>query len=238
MKSIYHNLGGNVAMPQFSADKLYMHKTNMDNVILPNSFKHYTETISSILNKVKNRNDVCYITIDEKQVKNETHRRGGIHVDFNWFENLNGHSGHKIMNGNHNGGGSGTHGQPHEHPRTGGHNSGGSGGHSGITPVSPNTGGHGNNSGTHASMAEFNKNGGMLLVSNYAGCSVYRGNFYGTIGDGGCCKNIDVSGLEKEIMKPNEVYYLNALGIHESLKIGEANRTLVRINFHPDYVWE
>lgn len=95
MKSIYKNLGGVIKMPSFSNRKLYMHKTSMDGVILPKQFKDFLEPVSTMLGKLVKHDNVCYITIDEKVVKNNTHRRGGIHVDYNWYEDIKGHSKHR-----------------------------------------------------------------------------------------------------------------------------------------------
>lgn len=232
MDSIYQNLGGGIEIPEFKSRQLYMHKTSMDNVIMPTGFEDYASVIDKILGKVKDRGNVCYITIDEKQVCNDTHRRSGIHVDFNWFENLKAH-GENYGAGTHRNSGGGA------VPGSGGHGSGYGGGTHG-NPNIPSKG-NGNHNGsppsTHSCLEEHNKNGGMLLVSNYPGCRAYTGQFSGVIGEGGCCKDIDVSALKSEVMKPNEVYFVNALGIHESLKIeGPINRTVIRINFHPEYV--
>lgn len=234
MESIYKNLGGDIIMPEFRERKLYMHKTKMNEIVLPDSFKDYESAIETVLSKVKDRNSVCYITIDEKRIKCDTHRRSGVHVDYNWFENINAHNG--------GGGGGGTHKAViTPSPNTGGHNSGRSGSHSDGIPIKKeekkSNGNHnGSPPSTHSSLQEFNKHGGMLLVSNYQGCKVWKGKFDGEIGEGGCCKNIDISNLQSEIMQPGEVYYLNALGIHESIVIDkEVNRSLIRINFHPEY---
>lgn len=230
--SKYKKLDCHVEMPVFGNRSLYMYKTHMNNVVLPTEFHDFQEVIDKTLSKLKNRNDVCFITIDEKIVDNETHRRGGLHVDFNWFENITNHG------------------------STGGHGgNGANGGHS-------SSGGHGG--GRHGAPSEQEirrrvtekrrkkikkvlddkwydevKNGGMLLVSDYAACKVYKGEILGNINEGGCCANIQTDNLISEIMPANEVYYLNALGIHESLLIPQkVNRTLLRINFHHDYIFE
>jgi len=227
MESIYQKICSDIVFPEFKGGLLYMHKTKMDNIILPKEYKRYTETFEQMLKNVKDRNDVCYITIDEKTVCNDTHRRGGIHVDFNWFENLGGGKhGHKRAIGMHNG-------------DNGSHNGGrGNGGHPANYPQ-PNGNHNGSPPSTHCSLSEFNKNGGMLLVSNHSACKVYKGLYNGEIGEGGDCSNIDISTLKSEIMKPNDVYFINALGIHEPLVIEQkVNRSLIRVNFHPDYVWK
>lgn len=229
MESICQNIGSGIVFPEFKGGLLYMQKTRMDNIILPKEYNRYTETIEEVLKNVKDRNNVCYITIDEKTVCNETHRRAGIHVDFNWFESINGGKhGHKknITMGGHQGDSNGgKHYGGGQSGNCGGQN--GNGNHSGSPPS------------THCSISEFNKNGGMLLVSNHIGCKAYKGTYEGEFGEGGDCSKIDLSSLKSEIMKPNDVYFLNALAIHEPLVIKEkTNRSLIRINFHPDYIWK
>jgi hypothetical protein len=168
---------------------------------------------------------VCYITIDEKLVRNSSHRRGGAHVDHNWYEGVAAHGG-----GGHSGSGGGHGAAPVPSWRQGGHTASAPSWRDSSPSHSPSRGAHG-----AARMDEFN--GGMLLASNYAACKVWTGDFQGEIGEGGCCANIDLSGLKEFVMPANEVFYLNPLGIHESLPIvGEVQRQLVRINFHPDYV--
>jgi hypothetical protein len=263
LHSEYKNLGGGIVMPEFKERKLYMHKTRMDDLILPADFADYIGTVDQVLNKVANRNDVCYITIDEKNISaNNSHRRGGAHVDFNWFESMSCHGSSTPTPSN------GGHGSPMivPTPSTGSHgNPIPTGGHGNPLP----TGGHGN---TDEMLEEYRRllkiekrkrkiggilsdddemmmaakqwyktveNGGMLLVADNVGCQVWKGDIKGEIGEGGCCANVDLTGLQSEIMRPNEVFYLNALGIHESIKLNhDAQRSLIRIAFHPNYKFE
>lgn len=81
-----------------------------------------------------------------------------------------------------------------------------------------------------------NDTGGMLLSSNYAACQVWNGYFNGNVKSGGDCSEIDLSNMKTEVIPENTVYFLNQLGIHESLPINQSvNRALIRINFHADY---
>lgn len=185
MKSIYKKTNLLVKLPNFEEDRLlYMHKATIRGPYnLPPQFAHYMDSIYKILSCVRG-NSPCYITIDEKIVRNETHRKPGIHVDFNWHENL------KI--------------------------------HPGVPPH-------------HSRTTKDETHGGMLLISNYSGCRVFRGDFEGHVGDKGECDLINISYLEREVMEPNRVYFLNALCIHEPLVIkGTVKRILIRINFHPN----
>lgn len=162
----------------------------MKSVVLPPEFKDYTFAVMCMLFKLHDKSLPCYVTIDEKTIEDDTHRRGGIHVDFNWYE-------------------------------------GQWGGDNGWRPP-----------GRHGHRPIVTERGGMLLTASHRGCRVYRGSYSGEIGRDGSCTGIDVSGLESEIMEPREVYYINALGIHEPLVIKEkTDRSLIRINFHPDYVY-
>lgn len=225
MKSIATPVGTLLGLPAFTGTGTYMHKTRMDELVLPATLRDYTPVIDHMLSCLKDRAAVCYITIDEKVVHNTTHRRAGAHVDHNWYEGVGMHQGNtghmpapapqwspKPQWRTNNG-----HLPAPRQPVTPSHSPARTGIHNGLV------------------MDEFN--GGMLLASNYAACQVWKGDFAGTIGEGGCCKAIDFSTLATEVMPANAVYYLNPLGIHESLPITDTvERQLVRINFHPDYI--
>lgn len=209
MRSIYKALGSTIPLPLFKEQRLlYMHKTRMDSVLLPRKFKEFYGVVDSILSKVADHSNVCYITIDSKRVCNETHRRSGIHVDYNWYESAHGEP-------------RPTHNPPPDYPSMGRHSA------------------HRPGKGNHGHRDQLDLNGGMLLVSDYPGCRVFKGNFKGVIKPGGDCSDIDVSGLRSEIMPPNTLYFMNSLCMHEPLIIeGSVDRTLIRINFHPDYIFK
>jgi hypothetical protein len=212
MESLYKNLGGTVIMPEFNEKQLYMHKTDMKHPFLPYEFREFTRAILKMLDKVKDRDNVCYITIHSKTIKDGTHRRGGIHVDYNWYEEIKAHGG-----GGHKSISNWGYPTPSWNPPP-----------SHKPPVPGPGWGY-----------KPEHYGGMLLTSDYPACKVWKGEFEGEIGEGGDCKNINLSSLESEIMPPGEVFYLNPLGIHESLKIsGNINRTVIRINFHPEYIFQ
>ncbi len=220
MKSIYEKIGTLEKFPEFKGrDVLYMHKASIRNPLLPKEFQDFSKPIKNILGHLVNQKGVCYITIDEKTVCNDTHRRAGVHVDFNWHEN-----------------------EGWDNPRPPSWKSPVSlGDHKPIVPK-PGVPAHDWNLegflGKHGHRFKPEEGGGMLLVSNYPGCKAYRGSFSGDIGEGGDCTTIDLSGLESTLMAPGEIYYLNALGIHEPLVIKEkVNRTLIRINLHPEYLF-
>lgn len=229
MESKYIIVGTGITMPEFVGNRLlYMHKTELNKIALPNEFGNFTPVIENIINPLEDKGNVCYITIDEKIVKDSTHRRAGIHCDFNWYEDIKAYNGGTTETGSH----------PkkmgnHGHRRMSGH----------IQPAPAHrpplpTPSHAPAPNPIHSY-NYKDTGGMLLVSNYPACRVYRGNINGEIGEGGDCSKVDITNLEHEVMPSGIVYYLNALGIHEPLKIeGEVKRTLIRINFHPDYVFK
>jgi len=79
-----------------------------------------------------------------------------------------------------------------------------------------------------------NPDGGMLIVSDYAGCKGWNGAFNGEPGIGGDCRHIE---LDKGfILEPNTVYYGSSQFIHESLPLEkEVYRTMIRITLPLDY---
>lgn len=211
MKSVYIKTGAKAEFPPFrGGNLLYMFKTSIEKPELPSCFSDYLRSICQTLEHVKSTVDTCYITIHEKTVCMDTHRRGGIHVDYNWYE-----------------GGWDVDTTGRWKPKVGMHG--------GAPPGHRYVGSHADLPKHIGDGAKVETHGGMLLVSNYPGCKVYRGDFEGEILDGGDCKLIDLKGLESEVMESGEVYYLNALGIHEPLIIKEkVDRSLIRINFHPE----
>jgi hypothetical protein len=214
MLSVAQPVGQIRAMPAFAQRSLYMHRVGLDTLQLPEGFADYVPVLEQMLTQVSARNAVGYVTIDEKRIINTTHRRGGKHVDYNWYETPGMHvaQGSHIATpcptpgGSHRPAPAGQHRMPRNWAQTGGYWK------PGLEP------------------------GGMLLVSNVAGCQVYEGEYDGEFGPGGCCAAISTDHLATHVMPANEVYFLNSLGIHESLPIaGPVERTLIRLNFHPDY---
>lgn len=202
MWSNVKELKRNVGLPSFqNLGVLYMHKTDSAKINLPEKFKNYEHVVYHMLSGLCDAGSV-YVTIDERKVVNETHRRSGVHVDFNWYETM-GHQGHRRHSSS----------PPAPTP----------------TPVPKEP----------KKDAEFDQTGGMLLLSNFEGCRGWNGLFnQHLIGHGGSCEAMNLRGLEPFTLQKNAVYYLNPLGIHESLKIeGEVNRSLVRINFNPEYTF-
>lgn len=71
----------------------------------------------------------------------------------------------------------------------------------------------------------------ILLASSVAGCYGYVGPYYGEFGPGGDVTKMDLSKLDRLMMKSNRVYAGNVTMVHESIPLKEScQRTLVRIN--------
>lgn len=72
----------------------------------------------------------------------------------------------------------------------------------------------------------------ILLASDIEGCVAYTGE-YDPVGfkPGGDCSGMDLSKLERVVMKAEYVYHCTAATIHESIPVTKAcERALVRIN--------
>jgi hypothetical protein len=73
-----------------------------------------------------------------------------------------------------------------------------------------------------------NKNGGMLIASNYSACKGWTGKFKGSAKEGGDCSHIKLN--EGFMLDANKVYYGNSQFIHESLPLDkDIFRVLFRI---------
>jgi len=89
-------------------------------------------------------------------------------------------------------------------------------------------------SSEHHKLSYESETGGMLIVSDYAACKGWNGDFEGKPYVGGDCTRVKLD--EGFILKPNVVYYGNSQFIHESLPISEnVFRHLVRITLPIDY---
>ncbi len=79
-----------------------------------------------------------------------------------------------------------------------------------------------------------NKNGGMLMASNYSACMGWNGTYKGKAKEGGDCSHIELG--KGFMLKPNKVYYGNSQFIHESLPLDtDVFRVLYRITLPIDY---
>lgn len=89
---------------------------------------------------------------------------------------------------------------------------------------------HGHGGGRHAHSGEVVET--LVLASDVLGCAAYVGDFEDEIGDDGDCSHIDVSGMERVLLKPGFAWAGPTLAmLHESVPVRDTcRRTLVRLN--------
>lgn len=195
---------GKVTFPKFTEERVYMHKFFKADG-LPKNLMRWQPTVDAMLKGVETTGPV-YLMIDQAIVKaGHLHRRGGAHIDGYWYEPVASVGGH----GAHAPYWRATPSSPPRHAPTPRHSSG---------------------AGSWGS-SKFEAPEAIILASNYEGCQAYVGNFYGQIGEGGDCSNIDLSGLETVVMKPGIAYAGNVTMIHETIPAARTcRRTVVRLN--------
>lgn len=98
----------NVKFPEFHGERHYMVKFFKDQG-LPSQLTRYQDSVDAMLLNIDVQDNPIFITIDEKLIsKGDSHRRGGIHIDGYWIEELHAHrgGGHRMnANGWDTGGG-------------------------------------------------------------------------------------------------------------------------------------
>jgi hypothetical protein len=88
MKSIVRSVG-EVVMPEFGNQMLYMHPLDVQNPVMPKEFKRWDGLVHQLMKRVPLTEGEVYITIDEKLLKpGTTHRRPGAHIDGIWDPKL------------------------------------------------------------------------------------------------------------------------------------------------------
>lgn len=76
------------------------------------------------------------------------------------------------------------------------------------------------------------KLGGTLIASNFPGCDVWAGRFFGTPGQGGSCDHMlrELLGMQHFTMEPNRAYVMNSTCIHKSMPLMQrVKRQLIRL---------
>ena len=82
---------GEIKLPVFMGDRLYMHPVDISNPLLPAGYERWDSIIKEIIAHAPKQSGTAYITIDEKEViAGETHRRGGKHIDGNYIHGWGG----------------------------------------------------------------------------------------------------------------------------------------------------
>lgn len=83
--------------------------------------------------------------------------------------------------------------------------------------------------------------GGMITVSNPAGCRAWFKDFDGTIRNNGCVERLRDKFFpndESEILESNFAYWCNAACVHESLPMSsDIERTFVRLSMPSKSPW-
>lgn len=82
--------------------------------------------------------------------------------------------------------------------------------------------------------------GGMLTVSNPAGCRAWDKDFTGRIGYNGCCEHIRhvFPDAEATVFEAGVAYWCNAACVHESLPVDkDMERTFVRLSMPSNAPW-
>ena len=81
--------------------------------------------------------------------------------------------------------------------------------------------------------------GGIILASSYPSCIGYIGDYSGTIGVGGDCRDVDLSTGQSFMLDADTIYYGNNHFIHESLPVAtDTHRVLARITLPQDHTYE
>lgn len=82
--------------------------------------------------------------------------------------------------------------------------------------------------------------GGMITVSNPAGCRAWYKDFTGTVRNNGDCEKLRNLFPESEstVFEPNMVYWCSAMCVHESLPMeADTERTFVRLSMPSKAPW-
>lgn len=207
-------VNANVTFPDFTGERVYMHKFHMGQR-LPEHLQRWKDTVGAMLTGVDTDNPI-FLMIDQGVVKvNNTHRRPGPHVDGYWIEGISAH-------GNSSGW---SHDRPSEsaHKFTPGRH----------TTVVEEPGSHQYRRHSFSGNTEYQliHPEAVILASDIQACRGYVGEWSGVIGDGGDLSHLDLSHLQTIDLQPHTSYIGNVGFIHESLPIPfDCNRTLVRLN--------
>lgn len=82
------------------------------------------------------------------------------------------------------------------------------------------------------------KLGGMIIVSDEEACKIWEGEIEGLPGQGGDCNHLtdQLNYLPTKILNKNTCYWLNSMGVHESLPLNNScERTLIRLTLPENY---
>lgn len=213
---------GIVPFPAFLAERVYMREFTQKGG-LPRDLSRWQPTVDAMLDGIETHGPI-YLMVDQKEVKaNDTHRRGGIHIDGYWNPGKQGWDtpGPSWLYGGHGFGGGHVVEAPAGHVIHRGHWIPERRGH--RIPVE-DTPRH------RFTVAEWPSEA-IVLASDVVGCRAFDGEFDEGIGEGGSCDHIDLSKTTEILMKDHVCYAGNVTMLHESIPLAtDARRTVVRLN--------
>jgi hypothetical protein len=203
--------GGVVLFPAFTGERIYMHEFTC-RAGLPPHLKRWQDTVDAMLDGIDAPGSI-FLMVDQAQVgAGLPHRRGGPHVDGVWDPGIQAHGG--------GGGGGGD-------PLPGGHRHR-DGGHRHLDE------GRGDSRHRHGGGGRHCLGGSqtIVLAADVLGCEALVGPTYGSVGAGGDCSRMDLSGTIRVPMEAHRVWHGDALTmVHESLPMTkDCLRTTVRLN--------
>lgn len=197
------SVGSRVTFPEWRGERHYMLPFTVD-AGLPSGIGRFQQTVDQMMEGVLvNKNQECYIMVDEKEVfPNTFHRRPGLHVDGYWEPGIYCH------------GGQPTHVPIPRHVPLPRRHRGDSPRHRGCSSQDVNEGLllASNYSAARAVLGEYNRD----FTNDWRG---------------GDCAELNVNNLPEIFLQANRCYHMDVMTLHESLPITESvRRTLVRIN--------
>ncbi len=212
---------GPVTLPPFSEVKVMMLPIILGDVnSIPDSLGHWRGAIGQLFELSAVKSGVAYITIHEKEVKaGTTHRRQGLHVDGVYRGEVRaGWAGPAIWAAP---------------PRRE------------STPPSkplPNKDRKKKKSGDKPkNVLDFANLGGMLTVSNPAGCRAWdQEGIVGFPGNEGECDHLllQLKPENEMLFRPSVAYWCHALCVHESMpSLVDCHRQFVRLSMPSDAPW-
>lgn len=174
---------------------------------IPEVLKPWENTIQGMLKGIDCDGEMYFMADKAAVQKGKTHRRGGLHIDGNWYRSV-GHDDGNYCAGRHGGG------------------------HGAMQAGWGDGGGRWNDVWKFTDDAT----GGIILASDIAGCDALVGKYDGTILKGGDCSHIDTTGMKQVSLKENTAYIGNVTMLHESLPMQfDCVRTVCRITMPANY---
>lgn len=201
---------GAVTFPEFMGERVYMLGFKQKDG-LPVHLNRWQSIVDQMLRGIST-DETIYLMIDEQFVPaGKTHRRPGVHIDGYWnpamrchgsYDSRHGHdSSLRIIR------------KPVSNPQP-------------KLKKKPKK-----KSKLSWETAEFDTPEALFLASNVKASRGYIGEFSGSVGNMGDCKDVSISGLNEVVLDANKVYIGNITFLHESIPVEQdCYRTVVRLN--------